>query len=116
MALALALEAALPTDWEAEEALDAAELLMLASSDDRELAAEPVAVDSTDWMDEARLLVSEVMELRADERPDEAEDRRDEISEPMEEVRLAAELAREDISELILLMSILILELDDSWA
>lgn len=88
----LALEAALLADSEAVDAADSAELLRLASSEDRELAAEPVAVDSSDWMEEARLLAAEVMDDRADETPSEAEDRADEISEPMEEVRLATEL------------------------
>lgn len=46
-------------------------------------------------MDEARLLPSEVMDDRADETRSEAEDRADEISEPMEEVTLAAELRAE---------------------
>lgn len=99
----LALEAALLADREAVEAADWAELLMLASSEDRELAAEPVAVDSSDWMDEARLLAPEVMDDRADETRPEAEDRADEISEPMEEVTLEAELmALEPVGMLML--------------
>lgn len=96
----------------AEETLDPAELLRLASAEDKEAAAEPVAVESSDWMDEARLLVSEVMEFRADETSDEAEDRRDEIADPIEEVTLAAELA----SVLLMLMLMLDEVVVVSWA
>ena len=48
LALRLALEAALPADSVAEEAASAAELVRPASSEDREEAAEPVAVDMTE--------------------------------------------------------------------
>lgn len=114
---ALALEAALLADLEAVDAADWAELLRLASSEDRELAAEPVAVDSWDWMDEARLLPSEVMDDRADETRPEAEDRADEISEPMEEVRLATELRAEVSVEAVgMLMVMPDSVVVDSWA
>lgn len=115
VALELALEARLLASEEADEAADAAELEMPASSEDRELAADPVAVDSSDWMDEARLLPALVMEDRREETSLEAEDRAEEMAPPMEEVTLAAELMAELISEGL---AMLMLDMDDvvSWA
>lgn len=115
VALELALEARLLADEEAEEAADSAELVRLASSEDRELWAAPVAVDSWDRMDEARLLPSLVMEDRREETSLEAEDRAEEMALPTEEVTLAAELMAELISEGL---AMLMLDMDDvvSWA
>lgn len=98
----------------AEERADSTELVRLASSEDSELAADPVAVDSSDWMDEARLLAPEVMDDRSDETLDEAEDRTDEMALPMEEVTLAAELMPEASVGMLMLMLVSV-EVD-SWA
>lgn len=113
-ALELALEARLLAAEEAEEAADWAELVRLASSEDRELWAAPVAVDSWDRMDEARLLPSLVMEDRREETSLEAEDRAEETTLPTEEVTLAAELRLELISEGLAMLMLM----DDvlSWA
>lgn len=88
LALWLALEAALPAASVADEAASEAELLRPASSEEREEAAEPVAVDSADWMEEARLAAEPVMDSRADDSVSEAEDAMPEASE-----------ARDDVSE-----------------
>lgn len=86
----LADEAELAAALLALEAFEAALLEREASSDERELLAEPVAVASSELMDEAWLASWEVMEESADSPALLIEETADEITELTEDAALAA--------------------------
>lgn len=89
LALVDADEAALEEELFALDARDEALLVRDASSDDRELALDPVAVASTELMDEASLLSSEVMEETADSPALLIEERAEDSSELADDMALA---------------------------